>query len=142
MSAIRSFPSKTQLFPTTTSAPSGTVSVLRLQPRRGRYGCLRRPATGGPAFQSAEVNGKTLTMTFDQDLDGGSVPAPGRFTVTVGSARRNVASGGVAIDGATVELTLSTAVMAGETVKVRYTRGANPLRNAAGFAVASFGDPE
>ena len=129
-----------------------TVTVSygkREKPLRDRAGnevadFSKRPVTwveGPPVFVSAEANGTALALTFDQDLDGGSVPAPGAFHVTVGGARRGVASGGVAIDGATVTLALSTAVAYGETgVKVRYTRGANPLRNAAGFAVASFAD--
>ena len=94
-----------------------------------------------PAFVGAEVNGKTLTLTFDETLDGTSVPAPGDFHVTAGTSRRNVAGGGVAIDGATVRLTLASAVAYGETgVKVRYTRDANPLRDLGGNAVASFSD--
>ncbi len=128
-----------------------TVTVSygkREKPLRDRAGnevadFSKRPVSwvaGPPVFVSAEANGTTLALTFDQDLDGGSVPAPGRFHVSVDSVPRNVASDGVAIDGATVTLTLSTAVAYGETVKVRYSKGANPLRNAAGFAVASFGD--
>ena len=95
-----------------------TVTVSygkRENPLRDRAGnevadFSKRPVTwveGPPGFVSAEANGATLTLTFDQDLDGGSVPAPGRFRVTVDGARRGVASGGVAIDGATVTLTLS-----------------------------------
>ena len=131
-------------------APDDTLMVAYTRPGRNP---LRNAAgfevadfdervtyVAGPAFQSAEANGATLTLTFDRDLDGDSVPAPGDFHVTAGSARRNVASDGVAIDGATVTLTLSTAVAHGETVKVRYTRGANPLRDPAGLEVASFGD--
>ncbi len=134
-------------------AETDTVTVSygkRENPLRDRAGnevadFSKRPVTwveGPPVFVSAEANGAVLALTFDQDLDGGSVPAPGDFHVTVGSARRNVASGGVAIDGKTVTLTLSTAVVRDETVTVGYSKGANPLRNAAGFAVASFGDQE
>ncbi len=63
--------------------------------------------TEGPQFASAGVDGRTLTVTFDKTLDETSVPAPGDFHVTVGSARRNVAAGGVAVDGASVTLTLA-----------------------------------
>ena len=87
-----------------------------------------------PVFSSAAVSGATLTMTFDENLDTGSVPAPGAFHVTVNDARRNVASGGVDIDGATVTLTLASAVqLAGDTVKVRYTRPvrSGPLRDVS-----------
>ena len=59
------------------------------------------------------------------------MPAPGDFHVTVGTERRNVADGGVAVSGATATLTLASAVRRGETVKVRYTApSSNPLRDA------------
>ena len=69
------------------------------------------------------------------------MPAPGAFRVTVNGTRRNVASGGVAIDGATVTLTLASAVARGNTVTVGYTRpSANPLRDDVRDAVESFTD--
>ena len=84
-----------------------------------------------PRFSSAAVDRTTLTVTFDGDLDPDSVPAPGDFHVTVGTERRNVANGGVAVSGATATLTLAAAVRRGDTVKVRYTAPAsNPLRDA------------
>ncbi len=101
------------------------------------------PPPSPPVFQSAEVSGKTLTVTFDANLDTGLVPSPGAFRVTVNNARRNVASGGVAISGKTVTLTLASAVGDGaDTVKVRYTKpSANPLQGSAyGRAVATFAD--
>ena len=98
--------------------------------------------TGPPAFSSAAVNGTALTLTFDKDLDLGSRPAPDAFHVTVNNARRSVASGGVAISGKTVTLTLASAVSPGDTVKVRYTKpSSNPLRGADGRAVDTFARP-
>ena len=96
------------------------------------------PDTTPPAFQRASVNGASLTLTFDEDLDAGSVPAPADFYVTVAGSRRSVAAGGVAIDGAAVTLTLESAVAHGEEVTVRYSKGANPLRDEAGNEVAGF----
>ena len=102
---------------------------------------LSAPSDGPPGVESAAVDGTTLTLTFDQTLDAGSVPAPGAYRVTVNGARRNVASGGVAIDGKTVTLTLASAVGHGEAVKLGYTRpSANPLRDADGERVATFAD--
>ena len=96
-----------------------------------------------PLFESAAVDGSTLTVTFDETLDTGSVPAPGAFYVTVNGARRNVVSGGVAIDGAVVTLTLASAVSASDTVTVRYTKpSANPLQSASGNVVDTFTDQE
>ena len=98
-----------------------------------------RPGDGGPSFRSASVNGETLTVTFDETLDADSVPALGAFRVSVDGARRSVAAGGVAIDGASVTLTLASAVESGETVTVGYTApSANPLQDADGNAAARF----
>ena len=72
------------------------------------------------------------------------MPAPGDFHVTVGTARRDVAAGGVAISGKTVTLTLASAVTSTDTVKVRYTKPSSPTRCAsastAGNAVETFAD--
>ena len=100
---------------------------------------VRPKDTNQPTVSSAEVDGTELTITFNENLDTGSVPAPGDFNVTVGGARRNVASGGVAINGATVTLTLASAVTSTDTVTLAYTQpSANPLQDPAGNAVADF----
>ena len=95
---------------------------------------------------TVSIGGGTLTADNSRSANGGrgpdcrasstrtwrvsSLPAPGTFHVTVNGARRNVASGGVAISGATVTLTLASAVIASDTVKVRYTKPSNnPLRD-------------
>ena len=97
--------------------------------------------SGGPVVSSAAVVWETLTLTFNRNLDTGSKPAPGAFHVTVNNARRSVASGGVAIAGKTVTLTLASEVAEGDTVKVRYTKpSSNPLRSTDGFAVDTFAD--
>ena len=96
-----------------------------------------------PAFVSAQVNAATLTITFDTTLAPGSVPAPGAFHVTVNGTRRSVAAGGVAISGKTVTLTLASAVVPGDTVKVRYTKpSTKPLKGASGVVVETFADQE
>ncbi len=98
--------------------------------------------TTAPVFQSATVDGATLTLTYNEALGGNSVPAVSAFTVMVAGVERELASSSpVAIDGSTVTLTLMTAVSADQTVTVRYTAptgtGANPLQDASGNAVAS-----
>ena len=65
-------------------------------------------ATGG-----AVVDGTTLTLTYDEPLDGTSMPAASAFTVAGGSQSRTVT--GVRVSGSTVELTLDPAVEQGET---------------------------
>ena len=95
-----------------------------------------------PVFQSAVVDGTTLTLTFSHTLDAGSKPAPGAFHVTVNDARRNVASGGVAVSGNKVRLTLASAVSFGDTVKVRYTKPAAAPLTGSGGAVETFADQD
>ena len=82
-----------------------------------------------PAFVSASVENAAPTkvvLTYDIDLDEASVPATGDFTVT----DHTVSS--VAVSGATVELTLSTAVIYFDILYVTYTKGANPIQGAVG----------
>ena len=101
------------------------------------------PDTTPPVFQEAEVNGTQLTLTFDENLDTSSQPAPSTFFVTVGDARRDVAAGGVAIAGTVVTLTLASAVTHTDTVKVRYTKpSSNPLRDVPRNDVATFPDQD
>ena len=91
-----------------------------------------------PNVQSASVNRSVLTLTFDQHLDSGSIPAKGAFSVTVGGSAQ--APTQVAISGNTVTLTLSSAVTAGEVVMVSYAPPAsNRLRGSvSGNEVSGF----
>lgn len=82
-----------------------------------------------PIFVSAAVANATPTkvvLTYDQTLDTGSVPATTDFTVT------DHTISGVAINGSTVELTLSTAVIYFDILYVTYTKGANPIQGDVG----------
>ena len=98
--------------------------------------------TAPPTFSRAAINGATLTVTFNEILEPNSLPAPGDFAVSVAGSPRNVVEGGVAISGATVTLTLESAVLHSDTaLKVGYTRpAANPLRDPSGNPVATFTD--
>jgi uncharacterized repeat protein (TIGR02059 family) len=87
--------------------------------------------TTAPVFQSAAVNGSALTMTYNETLDGASVPATSAFAVTVNGTARGVSTVGIA--GSTVTLTLASPVVAGNTVTVAYTKPATgPIQDAAG----------
>lgn len=82
-----------------------------------------------PVFVSASVANATPTkviLTYDQALDGASVPATTDFTVTDHTVS------GVTISGSTVELTLSTAVIYFDIIYVTYTKGANPIQGDVG----------
>ena len=93
-----------------------------------------------PELSEASVDGTTLTLTFNEDLDESSVPPTTAFTVTVSGNVRAVDS--VNVTGGAVTLTLASAVASGDMVTVSYAvparESAERLRDAAGNAAASF----
>ena len=83
-------------------------------------------ASGG-----AVVNGTTLRLTYDEPLDGSSRPETGDFTVSGGDQARTVT--GVRVNGSAVVLTLDAGAEHLEAeIRVSYTPGTNPIRDAAG----------
>ncbi len=89
-----------------------------------------------PALTGAQINGASLALNFDRDLDTSSVPAAGRFTIAaVGNTHTATA---ITISGTQVRLTVP-AVKAGQFVTVSYSKpGSNPLKGVNGVAVAAF----
>ena len=104
--------------------------------------------TTAPSATGATVNGATLAITFNEALAAAANFANGAFTVKKtpsGGTETTVAlTGSPAISGATVTLTLATAVVSTDAVTVSYTPptsgSANRLQDAAGNQVASFID--
>ena len=96
--------------------------------------------TTPPELSTATVDGATLTLTYDEALDGNSEPSPDAFSVNVGGTGRAV--DGVSVSGSSVILTLGSAVASGTTVTVSYTAPADTaaprIRDLAGNAAASF----
>ena len=104
---------------------------------------LTRP----PELHSAEVDGTSLVVTFDQHLAAASSLANGAFEVkkrpSGGSEQTVTLTDSPSISGATVTLTLDTAVTGTDTgVTVSYTRpgsgSGNKLQNLTGHEVVSF----
>ena len=92
-----------------------------------------------PILGSASVNGRTLTLTYDETLGTTSVPAASAYTVTVAGATVTVSQ--VTISGREVRLTLpSGEVSTGrEVVTVSYTKpSANPVQDVLGYPAAGF----
>ena len=91
-----------------------------------------------PVYVSSVIENATptiLEMTYSLTLDN-IVPAASSFAVTVGGVARTVNS--VAISDKKVLLTLSSAVVKGDVVKVAYTKPeTNPLQTADGLQAAS-----
>ena len=83
-----------------------------------------------PVLLLATVDGSTLELTYNEMLDMNSVPARGDFAVTVDDGRAFVDQ--VQVSGGTVTLGLDTAVTSGEAVRLYYTPGTNPVRDAGG----------
>ena len=87
-----------------------------------------------PTISDASVDADTLTLTFSEALDEGSVPESSAFEVTVAGSTRGISN--VSVSGSVVTLTLASAVVSGATVTVGYTvptgTNANPLQDVAG----------
>jgi len=97
-----------------------------------------------PQLQSVQVNYDTLVLAFDEELDAGSVPAPGDFSVINNPDDQNEAlyKSGVGVSGNTVILTLETPASSISNLFVTYTPGANPVRDLAGNEAAGLmGEP-
>ncbi len=92
--------------------------------------------TTAPALQTAEVNGDTLTLTYDEALDERETPATSAFAVTSDSSSVTVDS--VDVSGSAVALTLASRVSQGDTVTMTYTvPGSNAITNAARLEAAA-----
>ena len=147
-----SFTESTRTFSGTPAATDvGTVSV-KVTASDGNGGSVSdsfdivvSADTTAPAFSSASVDGATLTLTFNEDLDtSGTAPATGAFTVSGTAETTSVTA--VAFhdtDATKVALTLSPAVGHGESgITVGYTEptgaGTHPLADAAGNKVETF----
>ena len=105
--------------------------------------------TKAPGFQSAAVTGNTLVLTYDEDLDAGSVPDASAYAVEAGpSGSLETApladADPVAVSGRTVTLKLAATVEAGATVEVSYTApgSGSKLQDALGNAAADADEPD
>ncbi|MBX3653120.1 MAG: hypothetical protein KF686_02975 [Ramlibacter sp.] len=99
----------------------------------------------GPVLLSGAVNGNSLVLNYSDisALDAVNAPLVGAFAVVSGGSSNAVTS--LAVDGVakTVTLTLTTAVLAGQTVTVAYTdptagNDVNAVQDVLGNDAASF----
>ena len=95
---------------------------------------LGRPQPLNPRLDSMSVNGRTLTMRYDRQLDRTSVPASTAFVVLANGGLRTVDT--VAVRGMEVVLTLAEGVSAANSVIARYEPPTDPaaafLRDTGG----------
>ena len=98
--------------------------------------------TTAPSLSSAQVDGATLVLTYDETLDVDSVPGTDAFSIEVDGTA--AAPSGVAVDGPAVTLTLASAAAEGQAVTLSYTvpSGANPqpIQDEAGNDAAALSD--
>ena len=121
----------------TVSAATATVTILASD-----------PDTTAPAVSGATVDGASLAIAFDEDLAAAANLANSAFAVkktpSGGSQVSVTLSGSPTVSGATVTLTLATAVASTDDVKVSYTKPAtgtdNTLKDSSGNEVADFAD--
>ena len=97
-------------------------------------------AARAPELGSAAVEGRTLSLTYDESLDTGATPSAASFSVAVvRDGTRTVRA--VAVTADTVRLTLDRAVQAGLAVTVSYTPPASsPVRDLGGTPAAALTD--
>ena len=95
-------------------------------------------ASSALRLEAAAVDGATLTLTYNNDLDQGVTLPASAFMVTVAGNTRSVS--GVSVSGRAVTLTLASAVESGEAVTVSYARpdGPNFIRDTQGNRAGSF----
>jgi len=87
--------------------------------------------TTPPSFGSAWINGDTVVLVFNENLDRTSAPLGTDFSVTVNGSEQD-APVNVIISDTKVTITLAAAVKPGDTVAISYTPGASPIRDLAG----------
>lgn len=86
--------------------------------------------TNPPVLQTAVVRKGTeniIELEYDEALDNTSVPATTDFTVEINTVAQTVTD--VAINPQSVDVTIGTSVVPGDTVTITYVIGANPIRD-------------
>ena len=90
-----------------------------------------RVETTAPTLTGATVNGNSMVLTYNENLDPSSTPANNAYTIGV-SGTGTATVTGTTISGAGATLALSAAVTRGLMVTVSYTPGSTPLQDTAG----------
>lgn len=93
------------------------------------------PIQGVPVILSAAPS--TVSLSYSAALLSSSVPLSSAYSIVTTGAALSIAA--VAVSGAAVNLTLSRAMTAGETVTLSYTApAANQIKSVGGMPAASF----
>ncbi|RUS42621.1 SwmB domain-containing protein [Cohnella sp. AR92] len=93
--------------------------------------------TTAPSFVSAAMDGMSVVLTYNEELDKDSVPSPANYYVTVNDVAVQVSS--VEVAGKQVWVKLQKSVAVGQKVMIAYTVFSNPLMDLSGNRAASLG---
>ena len=92
---------------------------------------------GAITLATAPAYAFEITLTFDEALDGGSVPANGTFVVDGASGAVTVTN--VELAGAVATITLTGTIASPDTLQLTYNQPlADPMQDAAENPVATF----
>ena len=123
-------------YTTTVPPPRNSMTSVCLRTSTQVCSVAVVPDTAAPQFTGATVNGASLVLNYNEELDTGSLPAITAFTVTVGGSARTVS--GVSVTLGEVGLRIAPSVAAGEAVTVAYAKPAtNPVQDVVGNEAAS-----
>jgi uncharacterized repeat protein (TIGR02059 family) len=87
--------------------------------------------TTAPSLEGSTIDGNTLILDYDENLDTNSIPAMADFSISVGIL--SVTVNNVSISNDKITLTLDTAAVNGDTVSLdSYFVGTNPIKDTAG----------
>ena len=107
-----------------------------------RYAWAQTPDQEPPTLVSATVTASNaIVLAFNEPLDSTSIPAASAFTVKVGGVANTVDAAAYDSTSQGVQLTVSTAILARDTVTVSYSKPeANALKDGIGNETLSFTD--
>lgn len=89
-----------------------------------------------PTLQSATVNGSSLVLDYNENLDNSSIPDIGDFDTYINGNSANVTN--ISISQDKVTLTITPTVQNGDNVIISYTVGSNPIQDVQGTDASSF----
>ena len=97
-------------------------------------------ALNPPSLMSANINGNTLTLDFDDALDTGQTPVPSDITITGSITGLCTGSSASFPDTDTVSVTLDCTVRGDETITVDYTNNSGWIQDLSTNPTLSFDD--
>ena len=101
--------------------------------------------TAPPTLSSAVYDGQTVTVTMSEDVYAATAPTASDFKVKVGS-NANVVTGITGLPTVkanadnSFDLTVTTSIVSGSTVKVYYDKGTNAVTDEAGNELADLAE--